>query len=130
MDQLLERSTEFHEEVTDTLGEQVRHAVEVLVRALGRADQDRNGDLLKDVDPKQLYEAGLTVMMRLVFTLCAEERELLLLGDPAYDQNYALSNLRAQLREDSDQTCSRQESNTDHEEHRRCRGQVALQAAQ
>ena len=103
MDQLLERSTEFHEEVTDTLGEQVRHAVEVLVRALGRADQDRNGDLLKDVDPKQLYEAGLTVMMRLVFTLCAEERELLLLGDPAYDQNYALSNLRAQLREDSDQ---------------------------
>ncbi len=103
MDQLLERSTEFHEEVTDTLGEQVRHAVEVLVRALGRADQDRNGELLKDVDPKQLYEAGLTVMMRLVFTLCAEERELLLLGDPLYDQNYALSNLRAQLREDSDQ---------------------------
>ena len=103
MDQLLERSTEFHEEVTDTLGEQVRHAVEVLVRALGRADQDRNGDLLKDVDPKQLYEAGLTVMMRLVFTLCAEERDLLLLGDPVYDQNYALSNLRAQLREDSDQ---------------------------
>lgn len=102
MDQLLERSTEFHEEVTDTLGEQVRHAVEVLVRALGRADQDRNGELLKDVDPKQLYEAGLTVMMRLVFTLCAEERELLLLGDPVYDQNYAISNMRALLREQED----------------------------
>ena len=30
----------------------------------------------------QLYEAALTVMMRLVFLLSAEERELLRLGDP------------------------------------------------
>jgi len=103
LDQLLERSIEFQEEVTDTLGEQVRRAVEVLLQALGRADQDRNGQLLKDVRPAELYEAGLTVMMRLVFILCAEERGLLLLGDPVYDQHYAISTLRAWLREEESQ---------------------------
>jgi hypothetical protein len=100
LDELLERSLAFQEEVTDTLGEQVRRAVEVLIQALGRADQDRNGELLRDVAPAELYEAGLTVMMRLVFILCAEERGLLLLGEPIYDQNYAISTLRAALRED------------------------------
>ena len=97
---LLERSIAFQEEVTDTLGEQVRRAVEVLIQALGRADQDRNGELLKDVRPAELYEAGLTVMMRLVFILCAEERGLMVLGDPVYDQHYAISTLRSGLRED------------------------------
>jgi hypothetical protein len=100
---LLERSLEFQEEITNTLGEQVRRAVEVLIQSLARADQDRNGELLSDVAPAQLYEAGLTVMMRLVFILSAEERGLLLLGDPIYDQHYAVSTLRAKLREDADQ---------------------------
>ncbi len=100
LDRLLEKSIAFQEEVTDTLGEQVRRAVEVLIQALGRADQDRNGELLKDVGPVELYEAGLTVMMRLVFLLCAEERGLLLLGDPVYDQCYAISTLRAALRQE------------------------------
>jgi hypothetical protein len=103
LEQLLERSLEFQEEVTNTLGEQVRRAVEVLIQALGRADEDRNGELLRDVEPRELYEAGLTVMMRLVFILCAEERRLLLLGDAEYDQHYAISTLRGQLREDADQ---------------------------
>lgn len=102
LDQMLERSLGFQEEVTDTLGEQVRRAVEVLVQALGRADQDREGELLRDVSPAVLFEAGLTIMMRLVFVLCAEERRLLLLGDPTYDQHYAISTLRARLREDAD----------------------------
>lgn len=102
LDILLERSSAFQEEVTDTLGEQVRRAVEILIQSLGRADQDRNGELLKDVEPKEIYEAGLTVMMRLVFTLCAEERGLLLLGDPIYDQYYAISTLRSILREEAD----------------------------
>lgn len=102
LDQLLQRSLKEHHEVTDTLGEQVRRAVEVLIQALGRADEDRNGELLKGVAPAELYNAGLTTMMRLVFLLCAEERELLLLGDPVYDQHYAISTLRAKLREDTD----------------------------
>jgi hypothetical protein len=100
---MLEASLAHHEEVTDTLGEQVKRAVEVLIQCLDRADQDRNRELLHDVEPAELYEAGLTVMMRLVFVLCAEERGLLLLDDPVYDQNYAISTLRAQLEEDADQ---------------------------
>src|SRR5271166_3008511 len=37
------------------------------------------------------------------FLFCAEERELLLLGDDLYDKNYAVSTLREQLRATADQ---------------------------
>lgn len=107
---LFERSLKHQDDVTDALGEQVRRAVEVLVQSLDRADQDRNRDLLHDVDPKELYEAGLTVMMRLVFLLAAEERGLLLLGDPRYDAFYALSSLRMQLRVDTEEILERRRS--------------------
>lgn len=100
LESLLTKSLEHQNDVTDTLGEQVRRAVEVLVQALDRADLDRNRQLLKEVSPAQLYEAGLTVMMRLVVILCAEERGLLLLGEPTYDQHYAVSTLRGRLIED------------------------------
>lgn len=102
LESLLEESLKHHEEVTDTLGEQVRRAVEVLVQCLDKADEDRNRELLRDVKPTELYEAGLTVMMRLVFVLCAEERGLLLLGDSVYDRCYSVSTLRGQLAEESD----------------------------
>lgn len=107
---LYERSLKHQDDVTEALGEQVRRAVEVLVQALDRADQDRNRDLLRDVDPRELYEAGLTVMMRLVFLLAAEERGLLLLGDPRYDSFYAASSLRMQLRADSEEILERRRS--------------------
>ncbi len=107
---LYERSLKHQDDVTEALGEQVRRAVEVLVQALDRADQDRNRELLRDVDPRELYEAGLTVMMRLVFLLAAEERGLLLLGDPRYDSFYAISSLRMQLRADSEEILERRRS--------------------
>lgn len=97
---MLEESLQHHEEVTDTLGEQVKRAVEVLVQCLDKADQDRNRELLHDVPVTDLFESGLTVMMRLVFVLCAEERGLMLLGDQIYDQFYAISSLRDQLDEE------------------------------
>ena len=94
---LLVASLTDQQEVTDQLGYQVRKAVEVLVQALDRIDQDRNGTLLKGISETILYQAALTVMMRLVFLFSAEERGLLLLGDPLYDQFYAVSTLREQL---------------------------------
>ena len=100
---LLERSLHEQDAVTETLGEQVRRAVEVLVQSLGRIDDDRNGALLHEITASELYRAGLTVMMRLVFLLSAEERGLLLLGDPVYDQHYAVSTLRARLDDDANQ---------------------------
>lgn len=107
---LFERSAKYQDEVTDALGDQVRRAIEVLVQALDRADQDRNRELLRDVKPQDLYEAGLTVMMRLVFLLAAEERGLLLLGEPRYDSFYAVSTLRMQLRAESDEILERRRS--------------------
>jgi len=104
---LFDRSLKFQDEVTDALGEQVRRAVEVLIQALDKADQDRSRELLRGVKESELYEAALTVMMRLVFLLSAEERGLLLLGDERYEANYALSTLRMQLRAESDEILER-----------------------
>ncbi len=103
LETLLAQSLTDQQEVTDQLGYQVRRAVEVLVGAIARLDQDQNGALLKDISESQLYKSALTVMMRLVFLFCAEERGLLLLGDPIYDQHYAVSTLREQLRSHADQ---------------------------
>lgn len=99
---LLDESLEHLDEVTDTLGKQVMTAVEVLLEGLDRADLDSGRALLRDVPPNVLYEASLTVMMRLVFILSAEERGFLLLGEPAYDDAYAVSTLRGKLESDRD----------------------------
>jgi len=104
---LLDNSLKFQDEVTDALGEQVRRAVEVLIQALDRADIDRNRELLEGIEPTELYESGLTVMMRIVFLLSAEERGLLLLGDERYEANYAVSTLRIQLRSESEEILER-----------------------
>ena len=102
LEAMLTESLAHQEEVTEQLGTQVRHAVEVLVQALDRADKDTGGQLLDDIPDDRLYEAAVTVMMRLVFLFSAEERDLLLLGDPVYDQCYAASPLAAQLRAEAD----------------------------
>lgn len=104
---LFDRSLKFQDEVTDALGEQVRRAIEVLIQALDKADQDRNRELLQDVKEPELYEAALTVMMRLVFLLSAEERGLILMGDECYEAYYALSTLRMQLRKKSEEILER-----------------------
>ncbi len=99
---MLDESAKNQQEVTDQLGRQVRRAVEMLIQALDRADQDRQRGLLAGIPENQLYEAAVTVMMRLVFLFSAEERGLLLLGEAIYDQNYAVSTLHTQLRDSAD----------------------------
>lgn len=104
LEALLAKSASNQQEVTDQLGYQVRRAVEVLIHSLDRADQDFGRELLADVSPEQLYESALTVMMRLVFLFCAEERELIPSKPfPVYDQNYSVSIISKQLRELADQ---------------------------
>lgn len=103
IESLIADSAANQQDVTDQLGYQVREAVEVLVQSLDRIDKDRHRALLVGIDERQLYEAALTVMMRLVFLFSAEERGLLRLGDPLYDQHYAVSTLSAQLRVVADQ---------------------------
>ena len=103
LEAMLSESASYQTEVTDTLGAQVRRAVEVLVQALDRADADTGRRLLADVSPSRVYEAALTVMMRLVFLFFAEENRLLPLDDRRYAENYAASTLYAQLQTAADQ---------------------------
>ncbi len=94
---LISRSAKDAHEVTDRLGFQVRRATEVLVETIDRVDRGRRGKLLGKLAPVTVYEGAVTVMMRLIFVLAAEERKLLLLGTPMYDQHYAVSTLHDQL---------------------------------
>jgi hypothetical protein len=103
LESLFVDSSQDQHEVTDQLGLQVRRAVEVLVQAIDRIDRgDKKRALLRGVDEAHLYQAAVTVMMRLVFLFAAEERGLLLLGNEIYDQHYAVSTLRDQLQEIAD----------------------------
>jgi hypothetical protein len=98
---LLEKSADDQQEVTIELGKQVRQAVEVWLQALNRINKATlERTFLYRLNEASIYEAALTVMMRLVFLLYAEERRLLPLGtSQLYDQNYAASTLLQQLRE-------------------------------
>jgi len=99
---LLKESANDQQEVTDQLGYQVREAVEVLVQSFDALDKDSQRTLLKGIAETELYNAALTVMMRLVFLFSAEERGLLHLGKPLYDDNYAVSTLQEQLQDVAD----------------------------
>ena len=104
LEALLAKSASNQQEVTDQLGYQVRRAVEVLIHSLDKADQDFGRELLAGVGTGVLYESALTVMMRLVFLFCAEERELIPSKPfPVYEQNYSVSTISKQLREVADQ---------------------------
>lgn len=102
---LLDESSRAQHEVTTLLGKQVRDAVEVLVGAFSRADRAAKGALLTlhaDGRPQQIpsaevYAAAVTVMMRLVVLLAAEERRLFPVDDPIYAESYAVTTLREQL---------------------------------
>lgn len=92
--------------VSITLAEQVLGALHELLRGFLADDDARElVEALADEDPEQLYEGLLTVLLRLVFVLFAEDRELLpsMSEDAArilYDENYSARGLYDQLLED------------------------------
>ncbi|WP_217140445.1 Eco57I restriction-modification methylase domain-containing protein [Streptomyces sp. AC627_RSS907] len=94
---LFARTADARSEVTDTLGRQVREAVSLLVAEVSRLDRESGGELLRDVPAKQVYEGALTVMMRLVFLLYAEEQRLLPAGEELYGASYAVGPLHDEL---------------------------------
>src|ERR1017187_2164986 len=102
LDALYRRSLDNQQEVSTTLGRQVRRAVEMFVTALDRADRESGRALLLGLPGEHIYEAALTLMMRLVFLFFAEERDLLPITNPVYRENYAVSTLHDQLREAAD----------------------------
>ena len=109
LEALLTKSANNQQEVTDQLGYQVRRAVEVLIHEIAKIEHEPEIDadlrkLISEIPGTVLYESGLTVMMRLVFLFCAEERELIPTKPfPVYEQNYSVSTISKQLRELADQ---------------------------
>ncbi|MGW5289714.1 Eco57I restriction-modification methylase domain-containing protein [Rhodococcus pyridinivorans] len=96
---LLVESAQRQDEITDQLGIQVREAVELLIGTLDQLDHDSSGALLTGVDDDALYSGAVTVMMRIIFVLFAEERRLLPSDHVVYDAGYSIGNLEAELRE-------------------------------
>ena len=90
---LFEESVAAAEEITEALGAQVRRAVELLLQSFSEsaAEARRRGqpDPLP-VDTHQTYEAAVTIMMRVVFLLFAEERGLLPTGE-LFEQGYGIA---------------------------------------
>ncbi|MYH72952.1 MAG: restriction endonuclease [Acidimicrobiia bacterium] len=87
--------------VTNQLGTQVRQAAELLVNAISRANLDRGGAPFAGVKPHEVYESAVTVMMRIVFLLVAEENGLLPIDNEHYQELYAVRTLRESLQQES-----------------------------
>ncbi|MDM7915052.1 MAG: N-6 DNA methylase, partial [Candidatus Eisenbacteria bacterium] len=100
---LLADSRKFQNEVSEKLAEQVLHALYELLRGLEAADDASNGALLEEAiekHPDEIYRGLLTVILRLVFLLYAEERGMLP-GDGTFVRYYSLAGLHERLREDA-----------------------------
>ncbi len=100
---ILAGSATAQEEVAEQLGKQVRAAVELLIASISRANRERDGQLLAGHSQTEIYTASVTVMMRMVFLLFAEERGLLPLDEDFYARSYALGTLRESLQAEKDQ---------------------------
>ncbi len=97
--QLFEDSVLAAEEVTEALGTQVRRAVELVVSAVSQSATAATGGGRPSplpADPGEVYEAVVTVMMRVVFLLFAEERGLLPTQD-LYRSGYGLAGVLDEL---------------------------------
>ena len=99
---LLAESRKFQNEVSERLASQVLHALYELLRGFQAAHDTSKGELLATPlqdNPDDIYRALLTLVLRLVFLLYAEERDMLP-QDETYLSAYSLAGLHQRLRED------------------------------
>lgn len=87
----IEASRQGQAELSENLGERVRQAIELLIRET----ISKQGNL--EIDHKSLYISATRFIMRCVFILFAESRNLLDLSDRIYYKSYSLQGLREQL---------------------------------
>lgn len=102
---LLKKSRDAQASVSTELAGQVLGALHELLRGLDAADADMIRDLTRS-NPGHVYEGLLTVLMRLVFILYAEDRDLLPSRADArarsiYETSYSVRGLYARLAEDA-----------------------------
>ncbi len=102
---LLAASREAQNLVSTRLARQVLRALHELLRGFVATDARRTDGTspisqLAETDPQRLYAGLVTVLMRLVFVLYAEERDLMP-ADALYEENYGLRGLFKKLRDDA-----------------------------
>jgi hypothetical protein len=100
---ILAESRKYQANVSTRLAGQVLAALYELLRGFQAADDLRKGDLLREVlarDPDQVYAGLLTVLLRLVFLLYAEDRGLMS-DDEVYVRHYSVTGLFGRLRADA-----------------------------
>ena len=102
---LLESSRKYQNEVSERLSEQVLHGLYELLRGFQAAHDSSGGELLReplsdDGDRNDIYRGLLSVILRLVFLLYAEERGMLP-ADESFARYYSLTGLYQRLREDA-----------------------------
>ena len=100
---LLEDSRKYQNQVSERLSEQVLHALYELLRGFQAAHDASKGTLLEQPlrdAPDDVYRGLLTVVLRLVFLLYAEERDMLP-QDETFVRSYSLASLYERLREDA-----------------------------
>ena len=102
---LLESSRKYQNEVSERLSEQVLHALYELLRGFQAAHDSSGGKLLREPlsehgDRNDIYRGLLSVILRLVFLLYAEERGMLP-EDESFARYYSLTGLYQRLREDA-----------------------------
>jgi hypothetical protein len=108
---LLARSREYQSTVSTQLAGQVLDALYELLRGFQAADERAKGELLRAVlakNPDDIYSGLLTVLMRMVFLLFAEDRGIVP-TDPKtkratglYVRNYSVHGLFERLRADAE----------------------------
>ena len=100
---LLENSRKYQNDVSERLAGQVLHALYELLRGFQAAHDASKGELLKTPladDPSDVYRGLLTLILRLVFLLYTEERDMLP-QDEIFLGGYSLATLYERLREDA-----------------------------
>jgi hypothetical protein len=102
---ILTNSRKYQNTVSTKLAEQVLAALFELLRGFQAANDQRQSELLREVlanNPQHVYHGLLTVLMRLVFVLYAEDRDVMS-SDPVYSNFYSVGGLFERLRADAGQ---------------------------
>ena len=100
---LLAESRKRQANVTNELAEQVFEALQILLRGFETASERDGRDLLDDALAREhdhLYKGLLTVLLRLVFLLYAEDRGLLPVEQPVYAAHLSVLGLFEDLQAD------------------------------
>lgn len=102
---ILDLSRKYQAKVSIELSGQVLEALYELLRGFQSANDESGGEILKETlenNKQDVYEGLLTVLLRMVFIMYAEDRNLLA-TDEIYQSSYSLAGLYERLRQDEAQ---------------------------